>query len=112
MKTLEIYNGETGEWSKGPDMPAPVAFCAGCELDGRLFVFGGARGEDYLDEVVSYDPAEGEWRRERPLDFAREAMTATGFDGKAYLLGGRVSGLYLPACELYEPATAVPGRGR
>jgi hypothetical protein len=92
-------------------MPGPAAYCAACELGGRLFVFGGARGDDYLSEVVSFNPATNAWRAEKPLDFAREGSAAAALDGAAYLFGGRASDVLLPAAELYQPATEAPARG-
>jgi N-acetylneuraminic acid mutarotase len=112
LGVLEIFDTATGRWSRGPDAPAPVAYCGSCVLAGRFFVFGGGRENKYLGEVVSFDPASGKWRAERALDFAREALAAAAVGDKAYLLGGRVSGVYLPAAEIYEALNALPGRGR
>lgn len=43
-----MYDPETDEWGRGPDIPLPASWAAAAEVDGRLTIAGGA----YEDERV------------------------------------------------------------
>ena len=42
-----IYTPASGEWRKGPPLPREIVWCAAFNIDGELYVTGGAAGRCY-----------------------------------------------------------------
>jgi N-acetylneuraminic acid mutarotase len=93
--SMEIFNFETEEWSRGPDMPMPRHHLVAAGLDGKLYVVGGRAG--LLDtnnaipptgEFDRYDPKTEEWERLPELPFPAGYPGITTAAGKVVVVGG------------------------
>lgn len=100
---VDIYDIDSGQWSRGADMPAPRAGHAAAVAGGRIHVFGG-RGEDLsrtLSDHISYDPASDRWALESELRTPRTDAAAAALGGTVYLVGGGAGGGF------FAPFTAI-----
>lgn len=61
---------------------------AGAELEGKIYITCGRRGEDYLKELQCYDPAINRWDilSDSPIRRAWHGMAA--LLGRLYVIGG------------------------
>jgi hypothetical protein len=62
LTSLEIYDFETGQWSRGRDMPTGRHHFSAGVLDGQLYAIGGRTSGDFsLNTVERFDPQRDEW---------------------------------------------------
>lgn len=117
--SMEIFDFETGEWSRGPDMPMPRHHLVATGLDGKLYVVGGRAG--LLDtnndipptgEFDRYDPKTGKWERLPELPFPAGYPGITTAAGKVVVVGGEDQtrwedggGWVTPAAWAFDPKT-------
>jgi hypothetical protein len=73
-------------------------------LEGKLYLFGGWNGSDYLDSVYEYDPAQDVWTAKTPMPTARGFAGAAVADGKIYVIGGYDGQEDLATNEEYVPS--------
>ncbi len=100
---VDIYDTQTGEWSRGTDMPTPRAGHAAAYIDGEIHIFGGrgANLSQTLSDHISYNVANDVWSVESELRTPRTDATAVSLDGEVYLVGGGAGGGF------FAPFTAV-----
>lgn len=104
LRTTEIYNPGTGQWTKGPDMTdARFGHPAVTLTDGRIMVVGGAitvgRGQ-YSSlaycEVLTPDPVKPFWTPVPSLGTARKSHQAVVLsDDTVVAVGGDIAGQLL-----------------
>jgi N-acetylneuraminic acid mutarotase len=83
--------GGNGRWRPLAPMPTARANPAAAELDGMVYVVGGARIDGtFLDAVERFDPRTGMWAAAPRLPVPRLAAAAAGLKGKLYVAGGSV----------------------
>ena len=89
-------------------MPAGTERSSSCvaALDGKMYVFGGARNGSVRDASV-YDLASDTWTLLPPLMEAREHCAAGAIDGTLIIAGGRADGIggFQPNTWAFDPAT-------
>jgi len=95
------------DWQPGPPMPRPSAGHAAALLDGRLWVVGGTNWlggtKHWLDDVVQYDPAPGEWTTAGRLP-TPVAYSAWADDGeRLHVCGGSDGVVSLRSCIALSP---------
>ena len=88
---MEIYDPQTGRWSRGADVPGKRNGAGAFELDGLIYSVGG-EGEvsaTFTRSVYRYDPARDKWTTLN--DFPTRAWDPLSVvcEGKAYVFGGR-----------------------
>ena len=75
-------------------MPSPRAAGGAAEVDGRLFVAGGAGPDGALvEDVVVFDPDTRAWTVQSGPPTAREHLGVAGHDGELFVVGGRTGGI-------------------
>lgn len=101
---VDIYDPETDEWSRGPDLPKTNCQSQSSTLisGGRIIVVGGqiydpdkevVRGEErYYAGADIWALEEGEWRSVGDLPEPRIDAVAGVIDGKLYVAGGSFDG--------------------
>lgn len=52
---VRIYSPEKDEWTEGPAFSKPAFWADGCEVNGRLYVFGGATLDKVHDRFVFWN---------------------------------------------------------
>ena len=83
-------------WTKKADMPTPRYGLSASAVNGKIYVFGGARieaglaGADagVLATVEEYDPATDKWTKKADMPTARARLATCTIDGKIYVIGG------------------------
>ena len=66
LKSVEIYDPETNQWTDGPEMPQPLVESFALAVDGEILLIGGAisntGSSGYSDKVLAFSPISGVWR--------------------------------------------------
>jgi len=94
-----------GQWAKKADMPTARYGVSACAVNGKIYVFGGAKDMGagaFLSTVEEYDPAADKWTKVSDMPTPRAGLATCVLDGKIYVIGGwPLSG----ATEEYDPVT-------
>jgi len=61
LSTAERYDFATNEWSLIATLPNTLFSHAGCSHGSRVYISGGCPGEDFTDEMHSYDLERAGW---------------------------------------------------
>jgi N-acetylneuraminic acid mutarotase len=101
--TLEVYDPHTDLWTQRTPLPTPLSAYALVTFEGRLYLFGGWDGEDYVDSTYQYDPVLDEWTELTPMPTARGFAGAAVAGGKIYVIGGTNGIQWLTNNEAYSP---------
>jgi N-acetylneuraminic acid mutarotase len=113
------YDPDANEWSERTPMPQGTERGAACTavLDGKIYVFGGARDGESLAFASAYDVAMDSWEELPDMPVRREHCAAGAIDGKLYIVGGRADGIegldttsfeFDPASPGYVPIAPIP----
>lgn len=96
-----------GEWTKKADMPTARCGAASCEIDGKIYVFGGTHTFDFgYASVEEYDPKTDTWTKKKDAPTKRAFASASEVNGKIYVIGGGENGQkILSTVEEYDPVT-------
>jgi N-acetylneuraminic acid mutarotase len=82
----------TLRWKQGKDLLLPKGGYGSGILDGKLVLAGGTHWKDdkklWLDDVVAYDPAGGQWETLTPLPRPLAYGASAAQDGVFYFVGG------------------------
>jgi N-acetylneuraminic acid mutarotase len=121
------YDPATDNWKELAPMPTPRGAGQAVEVNGKIYVIGGARSNQpgdagapirpgSIDQLVvgtveEYDPAMNQWRARSPMPTARNHFFAGAVDGKIYAFDGRIGTVFvtksdtIDLVEAYDPAT-------
>ncbi|MEL6287658.1 MAG: kelch repeat-containing protein [Pseudomonadota bacterium] len=90
---LEVFDPETGFWSKRAPMPAGAGGIAATVLDGKLYVFGGEQwtpSKEVFANTWIYDPATDAWTAGPDLNVPRHGAAAGTIGRRIYVFGGAI----------------------
>jgi Galactose oxidase, central domain len=93
----------SGEWRRGPDLPARYDHASLAVLDRRLWLVGGNADGAATREVFSLGPGEAAWRAEASLAEARAALATVAIPGGLLAIGGANESGVLATTEIYDP---------
>ena len=100
---------QAGIWVQKADMPTARWAASGCELNGKIYVIGGAQNlSSCLNSVEVYDPSTDTWDTTKAdMPTARTELCVAAVNGKIYVIGGATahSGPTLGTVEVYDPMT-------
>ncbi len=94
---VDVFDPETGIWSRGVDAPTARNSAASAVIDGRIYVVG---GRQYLGQpdgtavnvnvasLEAFDPETGLWSVKAPMPQAAGGLAAAAVGGKLYVVGG------------------------
>jgi N-acetylneuraminic acid mutarotase len=119
------YDPGADSWKALAPMPTARTAAAAAQVDGRIYVFGGASVHPghklvglgpttphrSLDTVEMYDPQTDKWEARTPAPTARNHAAIGVVNGKIYIIGGLVgsavilTGSNTNVVEVYDPAT-------
>ena len=85
---LEVLDPRHNSWENKASLPVAVSAYALAALDGKLYLFGGWDGTQYLASVYEYDPSQDTWQERAPMSTQRAWAAATALNGKIYVMGG------------------------
>ena len=104
---VSIGLAQDSAWVKKESMPTRRCFASSCELNGKIYVLGGAIGiSSRLNVMEVYDPATNTWDTTKaPMPTARVELCVAAVNGKIYAIGGGYSndGVPLGMVEEYDP---------
>jgi DNA-binding CsgD family transcriptional regulator len=100
---LEVYDPRQNTWERRASLPIPLSGYALTAFEGRLYLFGGWDGSQYLDTVYRYDPDSDAWKAMSPMPTARAFAGAAAAGGKIFVLGGFDGISALDINEVYIP---------
>lgn len=69
-------------------MPKAISAYALVAFEGKLYLFGGWDGQNYLNTVYQYDPVSNTWRECTAMPTARAYAGAAVAKGEIYVIGG------------------------
>ena len=113
LSSMEEYDTATGTWTNC-GTPAPGNGCpamsiarasAVCEATGgQIHVMGGYDGASYLSNGETYDPTTNTWSAMgTSMSSARYSAASAELNGKAYVMGGRPTGVtYSNAMDIFD----------
>jgi hypothetical protein len=90
---VEVYDPVTDAWTSVSPIPnSGRAAHAGCVIDGKIYIFGGDEGYNWVPYVEEYDPVTDTWTSKTPIP-RDEGMgigmfTCAAMHGNAYISGG------------------------
>ena len=111
-----VYEYDPGldSWAERAALPAGTERASACvaTLDGRIYLFGGARDGSVAD-ASAYDPAADAWQTLPALPERREHCAAGAIGGRIVIAGGRSDGIggFQPNTWIFDPETAAYSSG-
>jgi len=107
----------SGDWREGTPLERPRAALAAAEVNGRVYVAGGAGLLTPSTDFDVYDAGLGAWTELNPLPGGRARFGMTSVDGKIYIAGGSVDGedatvsaqAYQPESDIWSNISDMPG---
>ena len=108
LRSLEIYNFDSGRWSTGPSFPFGPArnHTAGVASGGRFYVIAGRDSRNFTS-VERYDPRRRSWEDVPDLRTPRGGIAAVRLaDGRIVVFGGEEldpGGTTIAEVEIYDP---------
>uniref|UniRef100_A0A4W6D3N1 Influenza virus NS1A binding protein a n=1 Tax=Lates calcarifer TaxID=8187 RepID=A0A4W6D3N1_LATCA len=105
----ETYDPHADEWTQVPELRtnrcnAGRHQAAVCELDGFMYVIGGAESWNCLNTVERYNPENNTWTLIAPMNVARRGAGVSVHAGKLFVVGGFDGSHALRCVEVYDPA--------
>jgi N-acetylneuraminic acid mutarotase len=104
-----MYDPETHHWTVKTPMPTERGALSAAVIDDKIYAVGGALRKFFrlvntgANEV--YDPDTDQWQKLAPVPTPRDHLAVSSWQGKLYVIGGRVNVNYrnnLDANEVYD----------
>ena len=93
-------------WTLKTDMPTARFLAGSAEVDGKIYVVGGAPVSMGNTNIVEeYDPAADTWTRRANMPTSRQGVRAAAVDGIVYAIGGADEEYAFATVEAYDPTT-------
>ena len=103
MRIVEVYDTLADTWREAGPLPEPRCAHALAPMDGKLYLFGGWNGDEYVATTYVYDPRTDAWAEETPMPTKRGFAAAAPLDGRLYVVGGYDDEMELSSCTVYDP---------
>jgi hypothetical protein len=100
---VESYDPTKDQWEKRTPLPVALSGYALVAFEGRLYVFGGWDGKNYLNTVYIYLPESARWLTGNPMPTARAFAGAAAAGDRIYVVGGKNQAGMLSTNEVYSP---------
>eukprot|EP00957_Ditylum_brightwellii_P066278 5030609-Ditylum_brightwellii.AAC.1 len=104
LKSVEVFDPISWDWSFLPPMNIERSDCAAVELGGKIYVIGGIDDEsNELSSVEVFDPTSGKWSFLTSMQSKRAACAAAQMGGKIYVIGGYDGCKRCSSVEVFDP---------
>ncbi len=104
-----IYDPSTNVWTSGANLSTPRLFATAAELNGKIYVIGGAKivsgSSVSLSSVEVYDTQSNTISSAQSLPVALRGASAVSANGKIYVLGGKTSSSLSNLVYEYDPSS-------
>ena len=86
VEEVYIYDFDTGEWTRGPDLPIADRLAREVQTEKSFFLLGGrADNNEYLDTVIEFDPIAEQWiLRDETLSRGKYLFYAAPIDASLF----------------------------
>ena len=84
---FEVFDTNTLEWTRLPDMPSARDHLTAQAINGRIYALAGRTNRD-LTANEEYDPGTNQWRTRAPVPTARGGLGSGAVDGRIQAFGG------------------------
>jgi len=93
FNVVEEYDPASDTWTTKAPIPGQGrAAQASCVIDGKIYIFGGDEGYNWVPYVDEYDPATDTWISKAPIPQEKGLgiglFTCSAVQGRAYIIGG------------------------
>lgn len=85
---LAIYDPRDDTWSLGAALPVPRSAYGLVAFEGKLYLFGGWDGEEFVPSVFEYDPDQDRWKTRQDLPNPIGYPGAVVASGRIFIIGG------------------------
>lgn len=91
LADVDVFDLDTGTWSRGPDLPTPRDHLGAAELAGFVYAVGGEEGghDANVAAVHRWDPTAPAWEEAPALPRPRGSLAVTVLDGRIVAAGGQ-----------------------
>uniref|UniRef100_A0A665VRK5 BTB domain-containing protein n=1 Tax=Echeneis naucrates TaxID=173247 RepID=A0A665VRK5_ECHNA len=104
LKNCDAFDPVNKTWSNCASLNIRRHQAAVCELDGFMYVIGGAESWNCLNTVERYNPENNTWTLIAPMNVARRGAAVAVHAGKLFVVGGFDGSHALRCVEVYDPA--------
>jgi N-acetylneuraminic acid mutarotase len=107
LKTTDVYDPKKNTWTEATTMPQGVWQHSANEVDGKIYVVGGAFHIDAMQIHQVYDPQTNTWTNATPMPIRTRGHTTSVVCGKIYAVGGWLNSGQRPRSDtwVYDPTT-------
>lgn len=91
LSRLDIYDLNTGEWTRGADYAFGIEELSSAVVGGKLYVFGGWAGAPVRVNLC-YDPVSNGWSETAPKPTQIQAAVVVAWGEEILVLGGSLPG--------------------
>lgn len=85
---LEVYLPRSDEWQTRASLPQALYAYGLAAYEGKIYLFGGWDGRNYLDSVFIYDPQSDTWASGPAMPYPAAYLAAVTASGKIFVMGG------------------------
>jgi N-acetylneuraminic acid mutarotase len=113
LDTTEKYNMATDEWELlSAEKPTAVSNLAAAAIGTKIYVPGGWTGTVAIDALEVFDTETETWQviESDPMPTGSMGHGVVAYDGKLYVVGGSVGGVYQNHFMEYDPAAPAGSR--
>ncbi|XP_045190861.1 influenza virus NS1A-binding protein homolog B-like isoform X2 [Mercenaria mercenaria] len=105
LKSTEVYDFETNQWSLLGEMKSARGRFSTALYEGKIYACGGSSGNHDMKTVECYDPSENKWQIVAEAPRGKPSPGIAIFQGKLYVLGGCIGQSTVSSCEMLDLET-------
>lgn len=105
LKSCEMYNFETNQWTPVVDMKAARSRFSIALYEGKIYACGGSSGNNNMKTVEMYDPEKNKWQVLCEAPRAKASPGIVVYKGKLFVLGGSIGQSTVSTCEVLDLET-------
>ena len=82
----EVFDPRNNSWEKSSNLPTPRSAYGLVSFEGKLYLFGGTDGNNYVNTVLEYNPSELGWSEISLMQFNCIDCNAVVNEGNIYVI--------------------------
>ena len=71
LDSVEIYIPSSNTWTEGPSLPSTLSSGCAINVDGKIYLIGGANGGGGLKQVLGLDNLSNQWNTHAEMPTAQ-----------------------------------------
>jgi DNA-binding CsgD family transcriptional regulator/N-acetylneuraminic acid mutarotase len=101
---LEVYDPDVGLWESRAPLPKALYAYGMVAFEGKLYLFGGWDGVEFIDSTYIYEPDSDVWYQGNSLSVPRGSSAVVSSSDGVFVVGGRNNEGVLDLTEYYQPS--------